>query len=161
MKTVLVPTDFNLQSLNCISKLTEHYYPEQLNIIMVHMMKITDSYSELLMLSRRSAEYEHVSQEFYDECIALKQKYADKISNIRIEFFYGSTVSVFKNFLDANDVDAIIMLNDYNYKLLNKFSIEPASLVNRSGKQIVFADYKPAPTPLIQQTKEYLVEQKV
>ena len=145
MKTLLIPTDFNIQSLNCIPGLTQSYYPEKLNIVLVHMMKITDNIQELLILSRRSTEYQHISEEFYNNCANLKQKYADSINAIRIEFFYGSTVAVFKNFIKANEVDAIIMLQDYSYAQLNKNSIDPAQLVNRSGVQVISAknNHKP------------------
>ena len=160
MKTLLIPTDFNLKSLNAIPELVESFYPNKLNIILVHMMQITDDIQELLMLSRRSAEYQHISQEFYDTCTALKQKHSNSIDKIRIEFFYGSTVAVFKNFLEANDVDEIVMLRDYEYKLLNKNSIEPSLLVPRSGKQLVYANCN---QPIVREMFEFtesLFEQK-
>jgi len=140
MKTLLIPTDFNVKSLNCIPDLIQQYTPQKLNIILVHMMKITDNIHELLMLSRRSAEHQHISAEFYNACALLKREHANSINNIRIEFFYGSTVAVFKNFLEANEVDSIVMLQNYPYTMLNKNSIEPAILVNRSGIEVVEAN---------------------
>lgn len=140
MKTLLIPTDFNVKSLNCITGLIQQYAPQKLNIIMVHMMKITDNIHELLMLSRRSAEHQHISPEFYNACALLKREHADSINNIRIEFFYGSTVAVFKNFLEANEVNSIVMLENYTYAMLNKNSVEPAVLVNRSGIKVINAN---------------------
>ncbi|MFD1257282.1 hypothetical protein ACFQ3S_10785 [Mucilaginibacter terrae] len=140
MKTLLIPTDFNIKSLNCIPALRKRYYPEKVNIVLVHMMKITDNMQELLMLSRRSTEYQHISEEFYNTCARLRQNNKNSIHNIRIEFFYGSTVAVFKNFLEANEVDAIVLLNNYRYALLNKNSIDPAQLVTRSGSYLLYVD---------------------
>jgi len=140
MKTLLIPTDFNVKSLNCIPGLMQRYDPQKLNIILVHIMKITDNIHELLMLSRRSAEHQHISPEFYNACTLLKREHANSINNIRIEFFYGSTVAVFKNFLEANEVDSIVMLEDYQYAMLNKNSIEPAILVNRSSVNVIEAN---------------------
>jgi len=140
MKTLLIPTDFNLASLNCIPGLVQRYAPEKVEVILVHMMKVTDNIGELLMLSRRSSEYRHISEDFYKACSQLKQQYADSINNIRIEFFYGSTVAVFKNFLEANEVDAIVMLENYDYRMLNKNSSEPALLANRSGYELVYTN---------------------
>lgn len=161
MKTLLVPTDFKLQSLNCIPELIEDFYPAKLNIILVHMMQITDDIQELLMLSRRSAEYQHISQSFYNTCASLKRNYSESIHDISIEFFYGSTVVVFKNFLEANQVDAVVLLKNYQYKLLNKNSIEPALLVNRCGKQVVYIDFNLPKAVEIPEPTESLFEQKV
>jgi len=140
MKTLLIPTDFNLTSLNCIPGLVQGYAPEKVNIILVHMMKVTDNISELLMLSRRSSEYRHISEDFYKACSKLKQQYAGSINNIRLEFFYGSTVAVFKNFLEANEVTAIVMLENYHYRMLNNNSTDPTLLANRSGYELIYTD---------------------
>ena len=159
MKTLLIPTDFNLASLNCIPGLIQRYSPQKVEIILVHMMKVTDNIGELLMLSRRSSEYRHISEDFYKACYKLKQQYTGNINNIRIEFFYGSTVAVFKNFLEANEVDAIVMFENYDYQMLNKNSTPPALLANRSGYELIYADCKqPTPTKTVAD-QENLIEE--
>jgi hypothetical protein len=161
MKTLLIPTDFNVESLNYVPNVVQRFYPEKIDIILVHMMKITDSISELLMLSRRSAEYQHISNEFYHTCNQLKERYPENINNIRIEFFYGSTISVFKNFLEANAVDNIVCLNGYNYKLLNKNSIEPTVLTSRSNLEMVYVNCSQTSQPEPAVTANVLEEQEV
>ena len=161
MKTLLIPTDFNIRSLNCIPALTKQYAPEKINIVLVHMMKITDNIQELLMLSRRSTEYQHISEEFYNTCAELRQNH-NHINNIRIEFFYGSTIAVFKNFLEANEVDAIVMLENYEYAMLNKNSVDPNQMVNRSGQPIIYTTcnkLSDAEEAVI--TDEVLIEERV
>jgi hypothetical protein len=161
MKTLLIPTDFKLKSLDCIAGLTQRYYPEKVKIVLVHMMKITDCAQELQMLSRRSAEYQHISQDFYNTCAQLKQKYANSINNIRVEFFYGSTLVVFKNFLEANEVDTIVMLENYDYAMLNKNSVDPALLVNRSGVQLLHMDCTQPQKPELVEAEETLIEERI
>jgi hypothetical protein len=143
MKTILIPTDFKTESLNCIPELLKKVYPDELNIIMVHIMDITDSIQELLMLSRRSAEYRHVPEGFYKQCADLKSKYPERIGNIRVEFFYGSTVAVFNNLLDANDIDAVVKLNNYTYDELTQNSIDPSKLISRCNKPVMYVDCNP------------------
>jgi hypothetical protein len=157
MKTLLIPTDFNLASLNCIPGLVQSYAPEKVEVILVHMMKVTDNIGELLMLSRRSSEYRHISEDFYKACARLKRLYAANINNIRIEFFYGSTVAVFKNFLEANEVDAIVMLEDYDYRMLNNNSTQPALLANRSGYELIYTNCEQPAKAIVQQ--ENLIEE--
>ncbi|WCT14786.1 hypothetical protein [Mucilaginibacter jinjuensis] len=140
MKTLLIPTDFKLQSLNCIPQLTQQFYPHKLNIILVHTIGVTDSISELLMLSRRSVEYRHIPDAFYKACNEIKHDYKININEIRIEFFYGNTVAAFKNFLEANGVDAIIDLENYDYELLTEKSSDPTLLMSRSGVEVIAID---------------------
>ncbi|EHQ30494.1 hypothetical protein [Mucilaginibacter paludis] len=143
MKTILIPTDFKVESLNCISDLFKRVYPEKLNIILVHMLDITDSIQELLMLSRRSTEYKHISPEFYKALAQIKANYADRLDRVNIEFFFGSTVAVFKNFLEANQVDSVVLLNDYHYDMLTEDGIDPLLLVNRSKAHVIHLDWNP------------------
>ncbi|NCD70120.1 hypothetical protein [Mucilaginibacter agri] len=161
MKTLLIPTDFKLQSLNCIPQLAKQVYPHKLNVLMVHMLGITDSISELLMLSRRSAEYRHIPDAFYRACNEIRSNETNNVIDIHIEFFYGNTVAAFKNFLDANDVHAIVNLQNYDYELLTEKSIDPAVLIYRGGKPIIDADPTLPITTQVPELKEELETQNV
>jgi hypothetical protein len=136
MKTVLIPTDYRTESLEYIPQLLSKFYPEEVSVIMVHMMSVTDCLRELLMLSRRSAEYKHIPDDFYQQCASLKNEHAEQLNNIRLEFFYGNTTAAFKNFVEGNDVDAVLQLSGYEYRKLNKASINPAELIDRCKKLV-------------------------
>lgn len=146
MKTLLIPTDFKLESLNAVSRLVETQYPEKLNIVMVHLLGITDAMGELALLSRRSAEYRLISSDFYNTCIRLKQLHPDMIEKIDVTFFYGYTMAAFRNFLEAQNIDAIVDLVDYDYELLTEKSINPNNLIQRSRLPILLASTKPVQT---------------
>lgn len=133
MKNVLIPTDYTLESIKIIEALIFSKKCEQINIVFVHAFKISDSITDLLMLSRRSRDYEHICDEFYEQLNLCKSKYAKEIKNIRLEYFYGNTVAAFKNFLDALEIDHIAYAKDYNFKSINKYSISPKYLTERSG----------------------------
>lgn len=160
MKTLLIPTDLDVQSLNSIPSLVKQFNPEKLNIILVHMMKITDSITDLLMLPRRSSEFQRVSQNFKAAFNKLKNQYANNINTMRIEFFYGNTVAVLSNFLEANEVDTIILLKEYDYKLNNEYSIDPTVLLKRCEKPKMFADFNPIIKPEAPKKEEHFLEQR-
>jgi hypothetical protein len=143
MKTLLIPTDFTQQSIQGIPALGRQFYPQKVNVVLVHMLKITDDIGELLMLSRRTVEYRHIPDNFYLRCRELENKYNYLINKISITFFYGSTVAVFNNFLEANEIDAIVSPHD-NYQLLFKNSIDPAVLIAKSGIEVVPVPTTPA-----------------
>ncbi|GGG95654.1 hypothetical protein [Pedobacter zeae] len=137
MKTVLLPTDFKLESIRIVDALVQHQANEKLNIIFVHAFKLSDSITDMLMLSRRSRDYENISDEFYRELEAVKEKYAHQINTIGIEYFYGSTVAAFKNFLEAFDISCIAYLKGYSFKPINKYSIDPKILTERAGCSVI------------------------
>ncbi|UKT64559.1 hypothetical protein [Pedobacter mucosus] len=137
MKTILIPTDFNLENTKILDALVQSQPNEKLNIIFLHAFKLSDSITDMLMLSRRSRDYENVSDEFYQRLTHYKNKYAQNINTIGIEYFYGSTVAAFKNFIDAFDVNCIAYPKNYIYQPLNKFSIDPKFLTARCGCEVL------------------------
>ncbi|WP_316832225.1 hypothetical protein [Pedobacter aquatilis] len=137
MKTVLIPTDFNLESTKIIESLVLNT-TEKLNIIFLHAFKLSDSITDMLMLSRRSRDYENVSDDFYQKINQYKSQFPEQINTIGIEYFYGSTVVAFKNFIEAFDVNYIAYLKNYDFKPINKYSINPKFLTERSGCEVLY-----------------------
>lgn len=140
MKTVLVPTDFNLESVKIIDSLVLTNKPEDIGIIFMHAYKLSDSISDLLMLARRSRDYQNISAEFYAQLELYKQKYPNHIKFIGIEYFYGNSVAAFKNFIEAKNASCIAFPKEYNFNAINKYSIDPITLTKRCGCEILEVD---------------------
>lgn len=140
MKTVLVPTDFNVESLKIIDSLVLTNKPEKLNIIFMHAFKLSDSITDMLMLSRRSRDYEMVSDEFCEMMNAYRAKYPNDIQLMSVEYFYGSTVAAFKNFLEGQEVDGIAYPKGYHFNPVHKSSIDPRLLTKRCGSEVIELD---------------------
>ncbi|WP_256009312.1 hypothetical protein [Desertivirga xinjiangensis] len=130
MKNILIPTDFSANAFDCIPSLCSQFKGQDLHLCFIHLFKLSDSINELLLLSRRSKEYEHVKDSFYTECEKLKKEYQE-IRSIKIDFFYGSTLGQFKNYLAANEIDFILHPADCSTSKLNKTSIDPSILTDR------------------------------
>ena len=146
MKTtnILIPTDFSLASLNAIIGLVKKHPEERFNISLVHFFKLSDSESELLMLARRSREYTHISQEFEDQLNDIRKNFPQQIERVHAEFFYGNTVAIFKNYLEARNIETIVCLDCHNYNQLTKNSLDPQMLVKRSGCKLINITQAPA-----------------
>ncbi|WP_207422294.1 hypothetical protein [Desertivirga brevis] len=136
MQTILIPTSFQLKSFDCISTISRQFKGQEISILFTHMFKLSDSISDLLMLSRRVKEYEYVSEDFYRECHELKLNCAE-VKSVGIEFFYGGTLAAFKNFLETHEVDFILDPVSCNCTPLNKSSIDPSVLINRANLPIL------------------------
>jgi hypothetical protein len=136
MKTILIPTDFTQRSLDCIPTLATQYDTQKVSFVFVHMFKLSDSIGDLLMLSRRSREFENISDDFYNRCRTYKSQLSN-IEAIKIEFFYGSTMSMFRNFLENHEVDCVLSLDDCSFSKINKSSIDPAILIEKSSLPVI------------------------
>jgi ABC-type sulfate transport system substrate-binding protein len=140
MKRVLVPTDFNVESTKIIDAIALHQGLQEVTVIFLHAFKLSDSITDMLMLSRRSKDYEHVSDEFNNKIDAYTAKYQNKVKGIGIEFFYGSTTAAFKNLLEGLQVDLVVYPQNYSFTPINKYSIDPKYLTSRCGCEVLELD---------------------
>lgn len=145
MQTILIPTDFSASTFSCIPALCEQYRNEQLNLVFTHIFSLSDSITDLLMLSRRNKEYQYVTDTFYTNCYKIKEQQSN-VASIKIEFFYGSTLSTFKDFLRALGINAILNPDNCAFSKLNSQSADPKAFVERSLLPIVQISQKPKPT---------------
>jgi hypothetical protein len=138
MKTILIPTDYQASSLDCIHAVCRQFRDEDLSLVFVHVFKLTDSFSDVITLSRRSREYEKVSDEFYRYCNVLRAQYP-QIQNIKIDFLYGSKLSMFKQFIEHNEVDMVLNTEGCTFTQIHQSSVDPALLIQRSGLPVINA----------------------
>lgn len=137
MKTILIPTDFEESSIKGTRDLLKGLKNESVKIIFFHAYKLTDSISDLLMLSRRSADYAQIPEEFHRALFQLKQVFSETVDGIAIEYFYGSTMAAFRNFAEANEIDCIFFPEQYSFNKISKYSIDPMLFLDKSGIPII------------------------
>ncbi|HKG06149.1 MAG TPA: hypothetical protein VKB19_06825 [Pedobacter sp.] len=130
MQNILIPTNFSVQSLACVPALCEQHKDSALRLVFIHMFKISDSISDLLMLSRRNKEYSYISDDFYAQCETLRQRYGQLI--IKIDFFYGSSLVNFRDFLEMNEIDVILDPSSCELGKLNRSSTDPMLFIGKS-----------------------------
>ncbi len=133
MKNVLIPTDFTAQSLQLVNKTAEALKGEKFNIVLFHAFNMPDSITDLMFIGREKIYKGLVTDDFRNQCKKLKNLYFDTIHSICFKYMYGSTVRVFKNFADANDIDLIVLPADLRLQMPHKYSIDPCSFFRKSG----------------------------
>ncbi len=136
MQTILIPTDFSPSALDCTEALCAQLAPEEFTLVFVHTITLSDSITDLLMLSRRTRDYELVSSEFYDRCQQLTSSHP-QLKKIRIEFFYGTTLAMFRNFLEANEITAVLDLANCSLSKLRPASADPRVLIGRARLPVI------------------------
>lgn len=129
MKTILIPTDFTVHSLDIIVATVEKYKNERLNIVLMHGLTMPDSIMDLMLLSRNNDRYKLITREFENACLIIKNKYASVLEQITIKFMHGNSRAMFRSFLDANKVDMIVYPQDYLLCKACESSIDIARLL--------------------------------
>jgi len=139
MKTVIIPSDFSAESVQVAETIVRNA-SEEVNILFIHLFHVADDIQDLLFSNYRKKEYEFVSEAFRHECEILKDVYSSTLKSINIEFFYGSKLAVFKNFLDYNKADYIGYSKSYGMPKLSKSSIDALPVILKCGLPLIDAD---------------------
>ena len=133
MRNILIPTDFTVKSLQLVTKTLEALDQQPTNIILFHAFDINTQSPDLLLSSRRLPYADVLTDEFRNGCRKIKTAHCRYVNQVNIRHMFGSTVAVFRNFIDANDIDMIIYPNDYVFQKVTPQSIDPEKLFRKSG----------------------------
>ncbi|TDO23188.1 hypothetical protein [Pedobacter duraquae] len=136
MRNILVPTDFNVSSFDCFPNICKQLDLEEISFVFVHVFKLSDSITDLLMLSRRSRDFEQISDDFFAGATAIKKAYP-QIKSIKIEFLYGATLNMFRDFLEVHDIDTVLEPACCFLGKIHKASIDPLVLIQKSGLPVL------------------------
>ncbi len=139
MKTVIIPSDFSLKSVE-VAELIIRNSQDETRLIFTHLFHVADDIQDLLFSNYRKREFDLVSKEFYKECALLKNLYPQVLKIAKVEFFYGSKLAAFKNFLEFHEVDYIAYSKEYGIPKINKSSIDALPVIQKCGLPLIDVD---------------------
>lgn len=128
MKTILIPTDFTVKSLNVLKKVLEdNSKKEPLKIFLVHGHHNSTSITDMLFFSKNQEIRSLSSQPFLDACEVLKNKFPNQISFLILDIFSGYYQSNFNDYLKINKIDQIYICDNIKqtFKSKRSFNLNP------------------------------------
>ncbi|TDB60022.1 hypothetical protein [Arundinibacter roseus] len=131
MKTILIPTDFTIESLNTVKGAFKRDSQEKVNLILLYAIGMSDSITDLLFFSKEKFIASQQSGKFAEAFQILQNTYDSQINSFRVELFSGYTQNAFANFLEANQVDEVFIPKDYTLKLQHKRSFNPLPFLKK------------------------------
>lgn len=137
MTNILIPTDFTFSSIRMAEQALEIIDVKKVNIIFFHLFDSPWSEFELLNSSRKKPYADVLTDKFRQQCKQLKDQHPDTVQKVCFKFLEGTGVGLFRNFVDANEIDLIFCPETYHYTAVNKMSADPRSLFQKSGVAIV------------------------
>jgi hypothetical protein len=136
LKTILIPTDFTLESLYVLKQAIVDHQKERVNIILVHGVHNSDSITDLLFFSKDKF-IQQLSNEEFDEAVRLFcTHYESTINSIRKDIFTGFTQAAFNNYLNANSVNEIYYSSNYSMKRSKKWSADISTYILKAKQSL-------------------------
>ncbi|MES2616985.1 MAG: hypothetical protein V4613_03850 [Bacteroidota bacterium] len=130
-KTILIPIDFSIESLNTLKLALEQNKHEPLNVVLMYAETLSSSITELLFYSPGKTIQSLTSLQFNDAITIIKNTYESTLQLIRIELFHGFTKSALANFYEANKIDLVYLPMHYRLSI-KKNAFDPIPLIKKS-----------------------------
>lgn len=109
IKTILIATDFSLESLDILKKVLKKKESQnddnQYNILFVSGYDMGDSIRELLFTTKNSMICKVRSQDFCDAYSIICNKYSKLINKVTCDIFTGNFQRTFNHYLEALNID--------------------------------------------------------
>ncbi|MDI9256042.1 MULTISPECIES: hypothetical protein [Flavobacterium] len=135
-KTILIPTDFTVKSLNVLKTiLVNSQNTDTFNILLVHGISLNDSIRDLLFYSKSEQIESLTNPEFQEACEVIKNKFGQQIASLRIDLFSGYNLAAFENYLEGNKVDAIFTCERKSL-LINKNSFDLSQFIDKCSVKV-------------------------
>lgn len=140
--TILIPTDFNVSSLEPLKALLQFQDEDSIHVLLVHGVYQSNSISDLLFFDQSDLKMELAGKEFLSKLNKLEKELKSKVSSIQITFFSGFTQSSFEQFTETNKVDRIIIPYEIPFDWSHKKSMDILPFLHRSKikKQLIAWD---------------------
>lgn len=137
MTNVLVPTDFTAASLKLAEGVLKNENLRKCNLLLFHAFGMPASPFDYLGATQPNPATESMNEPFRQACKQLKDQYPDRIGKIIVRCLQGDTRAVFRNFIEANDVDLIYCPEDYVFVPVQQRSVDPRYLFKNCGVPVV------------------------
>lgn len=137
MTNILVPTDFTPASLKLAENALQSGHYGRCNLVLFHAFELPSSPFDLLGSAQRDPACELMTETFRQACKQLKDDNAKQVNKIIVRSMAGNTRAVFRNFVEANDIDVIYCPEEYHFTPVHPRSIDPCYLFRKSAVPVV------------------------
>ena len=130
IKTILIATDYSLESLNILKRVLKEKNTEKNNtqykILLVSGYDMGDSIRDLLFITKSTVFNKIRSKEFCDAYGIIVNKYPHLVDKIVCDVFSGSFQRAFNNYVNAQDItEAYYSTSLKNKNTKGRFDLAP------------------------------------
>jgi hypothetical protein len=143
IKNILVPTNLTVGSLSVVQYALHQFKGYAFNITLLHVLPLPDAISDLLMLSRKSDENEHIPAEFHEAVQRLTLLFPLRISSIQIEHQYGLSASILSQIITSKEIDLILHCKTVFKSAANSDEQKLLKLLDESAYPVLYVPEVP------------------
>jgi len=140
-KKILIPIDFNVESLNTLRRALDGQGDNQVEVVLLYAEYPPDSITELLFYSSTKRCKQLITPNFQEALNILKNRYERNIISISLEIFHGYGRPAFKNFVEGHRIDSIYIPKSYVLKPL-KNGFNPIPIIKKTKHQYHEIDWE-------------------
>lgn len=131
-RTILIPTDFRVASLNTLKMALEAMDGEPVQVVLMHAAYLSDSISDLLFYSPTRFIEARMGEAFQEALEVIGNRFEPSIVRLSIQLFNGTNSNALRNFLEAQQVDLVFLPQPKRLKL-DRQAFDPLPLLRKSG----------------------------
>lgn len=129
-KAILIPTDFQVESLNTLKLALNKNDGHEVSVCLVYCEYQSDSITELLFYSPNKRIKALAGAEFNEALAIIKNRFSKTLTNLYIDLFHGHNSNALAAFLEARRVQEIYIPQNYTLKS-TKNSFDPLPLLKK------------------------------
>lgn len=137
MVNILIPTDFTIESTNLIRSAIRLSGSPVANIILFHAFSLPQSPFDLLASEEPTLPQGLLTEKFRQACKNIKKESDGKVGKIVLRIMRGDGSPLFRNFLDANEIDMIYFPADTPLRRCHPASVDPRPLFNHCKVPVI------------------------
>ena len=130
VKRILIPVDFNVESLITLKKALDFLGDEQIHVVLLYAEHLPDSITELLFYSPGDRLNKLIPRAIHEALTILKNRYEKQLLSLSIELFHGNGLNAMKNFVSGNNIHQVFIPSDYTLKPL-RGGFNPIAIIKR------------------------------
>jgi hypothetical protein len=144
VKTILVPIDFEAESLNTLKLALKQHAGQQVMVYLVYGELLDESITRLLFYNPEKRINTLGKPAFAKQLADIRTLYADVIADIQIELFHGYTHTAFRLFAKDRNVAEIYLPENYVLKQTDT-SLDLVAMAQRARIPLKWVGWSAAP----------------
>ncbi len=125
---VIIPTDFTVASLNFLIAFLQKNSDKKNQIVFVHGYQTPESITELLFFSKTKVLKNLETQAFNDALLIIKNRFSSSLESISFELLTSNNKNYLTRFLEFQNANLIVQIQDYKPVFKQKNSFELTNL---------------------------------
>ncbi|PLK43275.1 MULTISPECIES: universal stress protein [Emticicia] len=139
-KTILIPIDFRVASLNTLKYALENSSGGPHRVILIYAEYLQDSITELLFYRPQTKLASKITPEFKAALEVLKNRFEFQIVNLEMKLFHNRSRRGLRRFIENHEVDEVFIPKSYKLQMPKK-AFDLVSIIRQGNFEYTEIDW--------------------